>query len=55
MKTNIIIGKSIREKIKCNISDTIFFNINIKTNTLVNEIINDIIVREIYNKTLITI
>lgn len=55
MKTNIIIGNSIGLKIKCNISDTIFFNINSKTNTLVNEIISDIIVREIYNKTLITI
>lgn len=55
MKKNILLGNSVGLKIKCKISDTIFFNINIKTNTLVNEIISDIIVREIYSKTLITI
>ena len=53
MKTNIIIGKSIREKIKDNLYDEIFINVKNKTNTCVDDVINDIIVTEIYNKTII--
>ena len=53
MKTNIIIGKSIREKIKDNLYDEIFLNVKNKTNTCVDDVINDIIVTEIYNKTII--